>query len=325
MRKKKNTGLREIAERTGFNIGTVSRALNGRPGISPENARRILDIAYKMGYCGSAEKRVAVILPPISTELQWYSLALINAVRKEAARRAVFLELVFADQADRMLERSVSGILSLDYKNVSLHKLCEVKPFVTINNFSNIPADMYSVSSDMKNGISQAVRLLYSYGHRKIGLYISGDRTQNSIELEKSYREELFARGMKGESLWGLLEEKTHFYAYGSIRSLLEKGITAIIANSESASSQILAGIRLCGKRVPEEVSLITWEVPLFSKFQDPPLTTVSQDFPKLAETAFDLLDRIERKENPPLVHSVDCILTERNSVALPLKNHSKK
>ena len=325
MSRKKNIGLREIAERTGFNIGTVSRALNGRPGISPENAKRILDIAYKMGYCNSAEKRVAVILSPIRDRMQWYTLSLLNAICNEAADRSICLELIFADQADRMLERSVSGILSLDYKNVSLHKLCEIKPFVTINNFSNIPEDMYSVSSDMKNGISQAVRLLYSYGHREIGLYISGDRTQNSIELEKAYREELFAHGMKGESLWGMLEGKALFYAYGSIRSLLDKEVTAIIANGESSSSEVLAGIRLCGKRVPEEVSLITWEVPLFSKFQDPPLTTVSQDFPKLAETAFDLLDRIARKENPSLVHSVDCILTERNSVALPLKKPHKK
>ena len=320
MRKKKNTGLREIAERTGFNIGTVSRALTGRAGISRENARRILDLAYEMGYCNSAEKRVAVILPPIRNAMQWYTLALLNAICQEAAERSVCLELIFADQADRMLERSVSGILSLDYQNFSLHKLCEIKPFVTINNFSNIPEDMYSVSSDMKNGIFQAVRLLYSYGHRKIGLYISGGRTQNSLELEKAFRQELLARSMDGEAVWGILEEKVRFYAFGSIMSLLEKKVTAIIANGESVSSEILAGIRLCGKRVPEDVSLITWEVPLFSKFQAPPLTTVSQDFPRLAATAFDLLDRIAARENPPFVHTVDCMLIERNSVSVPRK-----
>ena len=51
MRKKKNIGLREIAERTGFNIGTVSRALNGQPGISRENAdlERCAKMIEKLG------------------------------------------------------------------------------------------------------------------------------------------------------------------------------------------------------------------------------------------------------------------------------------
>lgn len=45
MRKPSDTGLRQIAEKTGFNISTVSRALNNRAGVSSAAIRRILEAA----------------------------------------------------------------------------------------------------------------------------------------------------------------------------------------------------------------------------------------------------------------------------------------
>ena len=55
MAKSKRVGLREIASRVNCNVSTVSRALNGHPGVSVENARNILKIAYELGYCNSQE------------------------------------------------------------------------------------------------------------------------------------------------------------------------------------------------------------------------------------------------------------------------------
>ena len=116
----------------------------------------------------------------------------------------------------------------------------------------------------------------------------------------------------------GLEKLQKQYYRYGSVRELVESGVTAIIANGESESTEVLAGIQLCGKVVPRDISLICWEVPSFSKFLNPPLTTISQDFPRLAATAFTLLEQIAHKENPPFSIQVDCLLTERNSVTVP-------
>lgn len=326
MLKKKKIGLREIAKLTGYNIGTISRALNGQPGISRENADRILKLAYDLGYRNSALNRIAVILPCMTKEvLQWYSMTLINAICETALKRSASLEIIFADQVETMLERSISGIISIDWTNTVLHKIRNVVPFVAINNYADIQDDMYSISSNMRNGIGQALRLLHSYGHKSVGLYITGgNTTQNVVTLEKAFREDLVPLDMTGEVVWKSADGRNPMYSFGGILSLLKKNVTAIIANDETISSEILAGIRLCGKRVPQDVSLITWEVPHFSKFQDPPLTTVSQDFSKLAESAFDLLEQIAQKKNPPLTTSIDCILTERNSVACPPKRKTR-
>lgn len=318
MAEKKRVGLREIAERANCNVSTVSRALNNHPGVSREHAHRILTIAYEMGYCGSLEKRIAVLLPHTSIPLFWYSMSLLNAIREEVLKRQLLLEFVFADQAEKMLERSISGILSFEFLNNSLGKLGEIVPLVCINSFPTISQDVHSVSSNVAQGIARAVILLHSYGHRKIGLFLSGDQTRHTREVEAAFVEQCEHYDMEYEIGPDRRKIRREYYRYGSVKTLVESGVTAIIANGESESTEVLAGIRLCGKVVPRDLSLICWEVPSFSRFLDPPLTTISQDFPRLASTAFDLLDRIARRENPPFSTLVDCLLTERNSVSVP-------
>ena len=44
------SGIPRIAELAGVSIGTVDRALHGRPGINDETRQRVLDIAKKIGY-----------------------------------------------------------------------------------------------------------------------------------------------------------------------------------------------------------------------------------------------------------------------------------
>jgi LacI family transcriptional regulator len=43
-------GIKEIAEALGVSIGTVDRALHGRPGINPMTRKRVLKMAETMGY-----------------------------------------------------------------------------------------------------------------------------------------------------------------------------------------------------------------------------------------------------------------------------------
>ncbi len=48
--KSNRSGIPRIAELAGVSIGTVDRALHGRPGINDETRQRVLDIAKKIGY-----------------------------------------------------------------------------------------------------------------------------------------------------------------------------------------------------------------------------------------------------------------------------------
>ena len=52
--KKKYVTIRDIAEKAGVSINTVSRALNNKPDISEETRKKILKIAKELGYVKNA-------------------------------------------------------------------------------------------------------------------------------------------------------------------------------------------------------------------------------------------------------------------------------
>ena len=323
VRKAAGKGIREIAEATGFNISTVSRALNNRSGVSAEASAKILQTAREFGYRNGGTPVYAVLLPETSQGLGWYSLNMLDALRKTAVERGYLLEIVFSDHAEILRERCVSGIVSFDYSSQIVRKLSVVLPVVCINDFSWHIADVYSVCSNIAHGIRSAVSLLVSYGLRKIGMLINGDSaTECNRERAAAFEESRIRYALAPESaVCFRLEDsgdRSSPYLYGSMRTLTERGVTAVINCGESESVEALAALRLCGSRVPQDVSLICWEVPRFSKFLEPPLTTVQQNFPRLAEEAFNMLERLIRKESVTADVLVDCLLHERNSVSVP-------
>src|SRR5690606_13259066 len=44
------TGIRRLAQQLNLSIGTVSRALNGKPDVNEETRRRVLEAAAEIGY-----------------------------------------------------------------------------------------------------------------------------------------------------------------------------------------------------------------------------------------------------------------------------------
>lgn len=319
MRKPSDTGLRQIAEKTGFNISTVSRALNNRAGVSSAATRRILEAAREIGYRSPSRPVYAVILPA-THDFRCYMYELLAELRRESLRRDIPLEFVFADQAEFLQERNLTGIISLDFNSKIVHHLNTVIPLVCLNNVPIHLDNIYSVSSDNAQGIREAVGLLVSHGHRKIGMFFRGGLDVRDIQERISAFEkcrELFALEPDALVLQNCQNPYKNYF-YDSILSLIRRDVTAIICCGESESAEALAAIRLCGKKVPDDLSLICYEVKQFSRFLDPPLTTIEQDFPALAHAAFELLDQLIQTGSAPHDVIIDCRLHERSSVAIP-------
>ena len=101
MRKKSESGIRQIAELAGVDVSTVSRALNRRAHVQPETAARVFEAARQVGYRQKTLRRViALILPESRTILKWYSINVLNALRLEAEQRNWWLEIISADQIE---------------------------------------------------------------------------------------------------------------------------------------------------------------------------------------------------------------------------------
>ncbi len=327
MRRSGDCSIRKIAEATGFHVSTVSRVLNNHPKISARTAVAVLNAAERFGYRPNPRGRtIAVVLPPCGIPLYYYSSSLLNALRLQATERGYLLDIFSSDQMELLNERSVSGIVSFDFNNDMARRLGARSslPMVCINDSARHIEGVYSVFSDEFGAVKRAVAHLAGYGHAKIAMLVNGNmETACNLARRKAFEEMTSLYALDPVSCWrpGIFTDdrgKRIRHLYGTMAELVKSGITALISTGESESLLTFHAALACGLRIPDDLSIITWEQPDVSGYLFPPLTTCYQDFPKLASSALELLESLieSRPVNSDVL--VDYRFLDRGSVALP-------
>jgi len=317
MRNKLVTNLATIAREAGVSASTVSRVLNNCGRVSAGTRQRILEIIHsrKLLYRSNC-RTILVILPGTEEDLAWYSVKLLSNLRRESRRRNFHLELVSHDDLSVIAERNFFGVISFDFRHgiSAVWGKDSALPLVCLNDAGSLLEKVPAIYSDEAAGLSLAVDHLAGYNHRRIGLLLEGADT-----FSASGRESAFFASM---AKWNLADTavvaRQISEPFGPVATLLQAGVTAIIAPTESMSIWVLHALRSLGLRIPEDLSLVTWELSYISEFQDPPLTTLEQNFGVIASRAFETLEKMFYGQNVPLEQRIEYKLNKRNSVALP-------
>ncbi len=329
MRKARDASIRKIAEQTGYSASTVSRALNNHPRISAETTAEIHNIARELGYRPQASRKaIALVLPSFDHKLGWYSMNILNVLLPLAAHRGYILECHAADQVENLDERAIAGIISLSFQN-QLAKMVGPKfntPIVCINDFPRHMDGVYSVTSHEFEAIRTAVGYLVGFGHRKVGLLVNGniDTSCNQTRL-KAFEQmrQVFNLDPASKCLYRSLEfmrNRRVIYLHDLVRQFYDDGITAIVCTGEGNSVEVLHSLCYCGLKVPDDMSLITWELPGITQYLPMNLTSMAQNFPAIAEKALDMLENQIHHQTVDKDVLVDYIFHERGSVALARK-----
>ena len=192
LRKREAVTLKDIANRTGFSVNTVSKALRGKEDISVQTREIIQKTAADMGHVNNAlaaslrlgyTDTIAVILGDIANP----HFAILMKEIQVRAREHGYTSILFNTNEDRQMEldaiqaalnKNVDGILICPAQNSpdNLQYLQKTGvPFVLIGRHE---ADYPSVVCDDEAGGYLAAKTLLDAGHRKIlclhgALYIS--------------------------------------------------------------------------------------------------------------------------------------------------------
>ena len=320
MRKPSGLGLREIAQKLNLDISTVSRALNRNCQVSKETTELVLRTANEMGYHKQQNRKcIVVVLPASRMELGWYTLNLLNALQKGMMSRNYFWEYISSDRIDIIQERSVWGIISIDFLGCIAGEVGRKYniPLVCINDASNHEYRSYSVNSDEASAIALAFGCLYDFGHRNIAYISTSGNSVTAKRRETAFLNMISRRELAEKCIF--MNDSVESY-HGMIHELAAKGITGIIADGEMPSLSIFNSLNYCKLAIPRKMSLITWELPHVSGMIHPAITTVEQNFAELAEKAIIMLESLIRKDSMTSDVIVPYRLNLRDSVSVPRK-----
>jgi LacI family transcriptional regulator len=284
----------------------VSRVLNDDPTLSarPETRRRVLAAASELGYrahagaralAGSGARAIAMLIPDLANPV--YARVLRGAFRR--ARQAGYVVLVTEDAegteadesiADLVAAGRIDGLLMAsaraDHPLLVEPALAGV-PHVFVNR--GVPGSGRNVLMDGAKASAVAVRHLVARGHRAIGHVAGPVEIEPSQGRERGFREEMRAHGLAAPLCRGEFTGVGGAAAAG--RLLAEHpGLTAIYASMFSQAVGVMHAIRKSGRRIPDDVSVISYDDLPFADYLEPPLSTVAMPVQDLGAAAVEAL-----------------------------------
>lgn len=320
MRKKPT--IYDVAREAGVSTGTISRVLNHRPKVAETTRVRVLETVKRLGFMPQLTTRRVTVGLVVQDIEEIHESAYMGRVfcqlANHAFRRGVVLEIVHLEEIERLYEHYLQGLIGVVFGKATA-KLDAVQdvPIVLIN---NVPAGerYHTVATDHAEGARKGTTYLLEHGHRRIALVQIEKNEWGAQAREQGYREAFRAAQVEvDEDLLIYLESRSVEDAFDPV---LGHKPTAIFVGGEDLSLAIAGSLsNRLGIRVPEEISLMTYEVPVTSALSHPPLTTIAQPWAQLACTALDtVLAVIHNKVSVPQHIVLPNCLIERASVRDP-------
>ncbi len=308
-------GMKEVAERAGVAISSVSRVLSGHRDVSAVMRNRVLDAVAALGYepdilaqsmrTGDT-KTIAFIVSDISNPLiaeialgaetvlrgAGYSMIVVNSMNSTS------LEL---EHISLMKRRRTDGLLlSLaDEGHPDLPAALErlAVPVVLVDRHLKSLDRNRMVFSAHRVGMSEALKHLDSLGHRSIALINGSLSVRPSRERAKAVRR--FAKKHPETHCTVLSGSFTGEFGYDATRELLAEADrpTAIISGSNQILVGVLRALRELDLKVPRDVSLITCDDSPLAEYMSPALDTITRDPKALGDQAANTLLSLLREE----------------------------
>ena len=316
--------IKDLAVKTGYAVGTVSRALNDHPNVSEKARKAILQAAQECGFelnvnakqlKQSHSNTILVIVKGTSNEL--FS-EMLECIQNLISQTRYQLTVDYMDEDANEVTRAVQlcrekkplGLLFLGGNTRNFAEdfgKIDIPSVVLTNDASTLAfGNLSSVSTDDTEAARCAMETLISLGHRHIAV-IGGDRTSSDTSrlryegCQKAFRE----HGIEFDPERDYQGVRYSYQdGYQATKDLLAAGsrFTAIFAIADVMAIGAIRALRENGLRVPEDVSVMGIDGLPLGQYLVPQLSTISQSVHKMARRGVEiLLCGIE--EDSPAVH----------------------
>lgn len=282
--------ITEIAARVGVSPATVSKALNGKPGVRPELRRKILEEATKLGYLPHIKARakglyrigadyILWIFPKITGHLAERTLEGAGGQFANLRLRApVNWEVLMSISMD---PRLVAIVFAFHVPPLDLVKiLMASKPVYLFNSYSPY---LPSVYVDERSSTRELVAGLLKKGYNRIGLLIAPGQKDIWEQRLAGYEDALLFEGIKPDASMIAFEDSFSVESSSkAAESLLKLGADCIVAGSDYQAYGVLMAMKKRGVK-PPKVGLAGFDDLPADCVLEPPLTSVRQPLEEMA------------------------------------------
>jgi len=306
----------DVAREANVSMATVSRVVNGNQNVKPATRKKVLEVIERLEYRPNAVARglaskkttsIGVIIPDISNNLYAeltrgiediatmyrYNIILSNSDQNETKE----LELL-----NTMLGKQVDGIVMMsDHVTEKVANAIRQSPVPIVLAGSIIQDDSIpTVNIDYFQAALDAIQLFINKGHKEIA-FVSGplDYTINGEFKLGAYKKALQQANLEVNEQFIDATDGTYDEAVLSWESFNQKGLvpTAIFAGSDEIALGVIHAIQDSGKRVPEDVEVISFENSKLARMVRPRLTSIALPLYDIGAVSMRLLTKLLNKE----------------------------
>lgn len=331
----KTITLKEIAQKVGVSVATVSRALNYPEKLNPETLNKITEIIRSTNYVPNRvaqrlrskktpRKVIGVILADIQNpfyvdvlrgiEEITYSnefTLFIGEFSQEHDKEKMYLEKMKSELVDGLI---ISPSSETDQDVIRLAK--NGMPIVCVDRgLKGVSVDVVLV--DNKKGAFEAVEYLIQRGYKRIA-YIGGlPQIPTTIQRKEGYEEAHRKYNIPIDpDLIQLGDSKIE-----SGKKLTEKLLKlpnppdALFTGNNLITLGALETIYKMGLKIPDDIAIIGFDDMYWAEFLNPPLTAVRQPGYEIGKRAAELLfQRLKEPDRPHVKLILETQLVKRKS-----------
>lgn len=331
--------MRDLADLLGLSVTTVSRVLNNQTvkyRIGEATSRRVIEAANEYNFIPNKLARglklektdtLGLIIPDIGNP---FFADIAQSIERQARVKGYSLILcdsgddtkVEKELIDLLLSHRVDGIIvapvGTDYDSIRQTYRAGV-PIIVIDRCSPTEGLPF-ITSDNYQGGYDAANYLISMGHRQIACIQGIPESPPNIDRVRGFRDALKANNIPVDESMIVGDNYSSDNGYMQTRILfsMDDPPTAIFALSNMISLGVIKASSEMGMKIPENISLISFDEQPYSAHLGTPMTTIDQKKSEMGQLAVDVLIKyITNKEyRKKTVHiSLKTSLIVRDSV----------
>lgn len=311
--------IKDVAQRAGCGVATVSRVLNGSGSASPAMRERVERAARELNFTFSAlgralQSRTSGLIGCLAPSLANPVFAEAVQGAQEELSAAGYQVLLMSSNYDiDEDERAIRALLASDVEGLILtvadpHRVKALQQvrdrrLPCVLQFHTESAGFASAHTDHAAAGKCVAREFARRGHRHSGfLALRFRRSDRSRERYAAFHDEAQRMGLPAPALLEVDERESALPEH--LRSLLEANpeLTAIFASNDYLALALVRAARSIGRRVPDDLSVVGYDGIELGRLMEPPLATIATDPDAIGrEAARALLEAIAGTPAPAL------------------------